>query len=676
MLYQINKLFARDNSLPQFFVAKKLKETQRAVYLYGHGTLETQKFGKCSICGRKLTHPVSVTLGIGPECGGHYWDWNSIGGYNENVINTLKEKIEGVKIDQWFPKGVIKDNLPSETDVDVPSDHKMLTTPSTQKTQAKVVSLIKYQTTGKDALKIEFPFDRMIIQEIKKISGRRYHPDGKFWSCPATVENIEYLLSLNFMKKQEITDFLNIHKKTKEQVKEKIDLQQIPGLKAQLREFQKEGVSFIEKNNGNAIIGDEMGLGKTIQVLSWLQLHPENRPAIIVVPASLKINWKNEAEKWMTNPEVQIISGVSTNTPIVGKIIIINYDILDYWKNTLLQCPFTSLILDEVHYIKNKKTKRTKAVLALSKKAKHVIGLSGTPITNRPVEFYNSLQLVDKTGEFSSFWKYAQRYCGAKHNGYGWDFTGSSNTLELNEKVKKVMIRRLKKDVLQELPDKTFSHIPIDLDNWSEYKLAETNFIEYLKNTKGKEIADKAAGAETLVAIEKLKQLSFAGKLKHVLNWIEDFLESGDKLIVMAVHKNAIDAIMNKFPGISVKVDGSVSGVNRQKAVDEFQNNPNIKLFVGNIKAAGVGLTLTAASSLAFVELPWTPGDLDQASDRPHRIGQKNAVNVYYLLSQNTIEQKIANLIDKKREVLSQVLDGKQVNEESLITELIESYIN
>ena len=236
------------------------------------------------------------------------------------------------------------------------------------------------------------------------------------------------------------------------------------------------------------------------------------------------------------------------------------------------------------------------------------------------------------------------------------------------------MLRRKKKDVLKELPAKVWSFIPMELDNRKEYVQAENNFIKWVHETKGKDAAEKARGAEVLSSIEALKQLAVKGKLEQAMDWIEDFLQSGKKLVVFATHKFVIQTLVDEFPDISVKVDGSVSMKKRQEVVDQFQKDKKIKLFIGNIKAAGVGITLTAASDVAFLELPWTPGELEQASDRVHRIGQNDSVSIYYLLAHETIEDKIATMIDNKRKILDGILDGKETDDESLLTKLLKQF--
>jgi SNF2 family DNA or RNA helicase len=371
---------------------------------------------------------------------------------------------------------------------------------------------------------------------------------------------------------------------------------------------------------------------------------------------------------------VQVLSGTATQPINDPNIVIINYDILEDWLEVLLGIHPQVLVIDECHLIKNGKAKRTKATIALGKAVPHVIALSGTPVINRPIEVYNALRLVNPT-LFPNFWDFAQKYCGARHNGFGWDFRGASNTEELHKILSTtVMIRRLKSEVLQDLPDKIRTSLPFEISNLSEYQEAEANFTEWLLQERGEESVEKASRANMLVKIEALKQLAVKGELSQALEWVENFIETDGKLVVFAVHREVVDTLYSKFKDVAVKVDGSVSGEDRDKAVQEFQNNDKIRLFVGNIKAAGVGLTLTAASSVAFLELPWTPGELDQAEDRVHRIGQRESVNIYYLLANGTIEEKIASMLDRKRRVVDAVIDGKETEQESLLTELINAY--
>jgi len=627
-LFEIKNGFARHNKIPMWFAGIVLKETERAVYIYGQGTTQTTKTGICCVCGRTLTHPVSVILGIGPECGGHFHDWKAIGGYTEANIERLKSAVKEIKIDQWLPKSVIKTKEASEEIVQAPQDHLMLKSKEEEmkpKTVALRRAILIKPTPSTKLIKISFPFNHDDITNIKTLPGRRYVSDGKYWTSPVSIEAIGKLSGWGFELEQVLMDHLLKSTIKKQDLKEV----EVKGLKKTLFPFQKIGVSFIDKKDGRALVGDEMGLGKTIQSLAYLQLHPEKRPVLIICPASLKLNWEKEIQETIDYRCIQILSG-QTPTPLVGDIIIINYDILSYWMEALRAYRFQVIISDECHYFKNNKAKRTKAIKLLSKGVPHFIALSGTPIVNRPIEIFNAIKIIDDTVA-PDYWTYAKRYCGAKYNGYGWDFSGATNTTELHQKLSEsIMIRRLKKDVLKELPDKIRTFTPIDLDNLKEYQEAESNFINWMKVNRGSAAAEKASNAQALAEIEVLKQLAVKGKLNEVINWVENFLESGEKLILFANHKFVIDALMEKFKNLAVKIDGSVGMDKRHMAVDRFQNSDEIRLFIGNIKAAGVGLTLTSSSNVAFIELPWTPGDLTQAEDRAHRIGQKNCVHIHY----------------------------------------------
>lgn len=518
-------------------------------------------------------------------------------------------------------------------------------------------------------LRIVFHYSEEMLKMVREIPGRRYHSENKCWSAPLNTKNIETLADAGFALEDKVTEFFKESKAYTQQ----LVIQGIPGLKGNLYPFQNKGVAFVEANKGRALIADEMGLGKTIQALAWLQLHKEKRPVLIIVPASLKLNWEREALAWLPNPRTELLSGTLPWIP-TGDILIINYDILHKWLYILKKMNPQVMITDECHYYKNNGANRTKAIKMLGKGIPHVIALSGTPIVNRPIEAYNAIHLINPD-LFPNFWNYTHRYCSAVYNGFGWDFNGASNTEELHKKlVDTVMIRRLKKDVLMDLPEKVKSFVPMELTNAKDYAEAENNFIAFIKKRKGADAAERASNAQALVEIETLKQIAVKGKMSQAIEWISDFLEVDGKLVIFAVHRNVINLLMETFHDVAVKVDGSVTQVDRQRAVDSFQNDDKVRLFIGNIQAAGVGITLTASSNVAFLELPWTPGAVTQAEDRCHRIGQRDSVNIHYLLATGTIEERIAKLLDQKRKVLDAVLDGKLTTTESLLSELMKQY--
>lgn len=534
------------------------------------------------------------------------------------------------------------------------------------------------QSYALQVIKIVFPFNFEDIDKVKTLIDRRFISSGKYWTCKVDLGNATKLKAWGFTLSTSLETMLKIRDAASggENIitSDTVKSIEVPGLKKELFPFQKIGVSFIEEKGGRALIADEPGLGKTIQALAWLQLHPTLRPAIIVVPASLKLNWLQESQEWLPIPKAVVISGTK---PYIthSEIIIVNYDIVTPWLDYLSKLGSKVLILDEIHYLKSGTTLRTKAIKKLAKGIPHVIGLSGTPIVNRPIEAYNALTIINSAA-IPNFRTFTRRFCAAKYNGFGWDFSGASNTDELHKLlIHAFMIRRKKSEVLKDLPDKIKSFVPMELSNQKEYDEAEADFISYLHKTKGLSAAERASNAQALAEIEGLKQLAVAGKMDQVIGWIEEFLETDQKLVVFAVHKNVIDMLMQHFKSVAVKIDGSVAMGDRDRAVKRFQDDSSCRLFVGNIQAAGVGLTLTAASNVAFTELPWSPSTVSQASDRAHRIGQKYSVTIHFLLAAGTIEEKIAKLLDSKQIILDAVLDGEKTSEKSLLLELMKEYL-
>jgi SWI/SNF-related matrix-associated actin-dependent regulator 1 of chromatin subfamily A len=362
------------------------------------------------------------------------------------------------------------------------------------------------------------------------------------------------------------------------------------------------------------------------------------------------------------------------------------------------------MIIDESHFCKSSKSKRTKSVKTLAKKIKVIYELTGTVISNRPNELVSQLNILGLIDEFGGDWGFLMRYCDGKKGGFGWDFSGASNLLELHEKLRaNCYIRRESKDVLKELPDITRSIVDIEITNKKEYKKAEKDLIEYLRGFKYREEEivewvhknhkkewdelsnkeqkliykefkeekiDKASSAEHLVRINILRQLVSKGKRKGIIEWVEDFLENDKKLVLFGYHTQEIKDIANHFK--IIPIIGETSTENRQKIVDDFQENPETKLIILNTKIGGVGLTLTAASYLAFLETGWVPSEFDQGEKRIHRIGQKNHSNIYYFLGKSTIDEDMHELVNEKRIITNAINKGLKTKKDiKILGELI-----
>jgi len=449
-------------------------------------------------------------------------------------------------------------------------------------------------------------------------------------------------------------------------------------LKTEPREFQVKGIEFLEAQKGRALLGDDMGLGKTIQVLGYLALHPELSPIIIVCPSSAKYEWQSQIENHTKNLSCEILNGRKPY-PVKERISVINYDILPYWEAYLLTLKPQALILDECHYVKNQRVKRTEASRRISKVCQVIIPLSGTPIINRPSEFFPVLNMV-RPAEFRSFWQYAFRYCAPKRafRGQGWDFSGSQRPEELHRRVSPFMIRRRKEEVLKELPPKQRIPIQIDLSNRKEYLLARDEFLTWYRKEKGAEKAESAEKAEAFVRLGQLRKVVAEGKLKAAKEWIQDYLDSTDgKIVVFAYHRAIFENLVEEYKKICAC--GGGAGEARHEEVKRFQTDPKCRVFIGSIKADKEAITLTAANTVVFIEQGWTPGEHDQAEDRINRIGQQaDSITAYYFLGKDSIDEYLWDLIEKKREIITKILDGEEkwtklkekINWQSLIARL------
>ncbi len=442
----------------------------------------------------------------------------------------------------------------------------------------------------------------------------------------------------------------------------------VPGLGGELKPFQRAGVSYLLRRR-RAFLADEQGLGKTIEALATLQA-ADAFPAVIVCPANLKLNWEREIERWLPGRSVRTLLGHSRASGAPeAELTVVNYDILDVRLSELLQAAPQALVLDEAHYCKNPAAKRTRAVQKLAAGIPDeglVLALSGTPIINRPTELISQLRILGRLADFGSGVQFGARFRGADaHQRLHWHLRA------------RCYVRRLKRDVLPQLPAKTRAVVPVELDNEAEYRLAERDLLAWLRSQPLdlRELDAKVAAAlraERLVRLNALKLLAARGKLASALAWIHDFASSGERLVVFARHREVQRAVIERFPA-ALHILGEDSPARRDAALRAFQgaDGPGNQLIVCSMEVAGQGLTLTAASNVAFLELDWTPAKHDQAEDRCHRIGQHDAVTAYYLLAAETVDETIATLLERKRAVIEAVTDGREEDEEGVVDALV-----
>lgn len=433
--------------------------------------------------------------------------------------------------------------------------------------------------------------------------------------------------------------------------------------------FQRAGIAFASARPAT-LIADEMGLGKTIEAIGVINnADPTINTVLVVCPASLKLNWQRELEKWLVRPmPVGIVNGTVPDTAIR----ICNYEQL----RKLEIGPIDLLIVDEAHYAKNPKAARTKNVAEWAKVARRVILMTGSPILNRPIELHSLLSMLAPTDW--PFWPYVKRYCAAYKGRWGWDLSGSSNLEELQHKLRStVMVRRLKADVLTELPAKRRQMIVLKGDG--NVLKAEREAMERMDSRREdleltRDLAEAVGDDEAYrQAVQGLREHELAiftemSRMRHetamakapaVADHVANLLESVDKVVLMAHHHDVIDLLVSALDQYGVvSLTGEDTLTARQDAVDRFQNNPEVRVFVGSIQAAGVGLTLTASNTVVFAELDWVPGNMSQAEDRCHRIGQVNSVLVQQVVLDGTIDARLAAALIDKQEIIDAAVNG------------------
>lgn len=435
------------------------------------------------------------------------------------------------------------------------------------------------------------------------------------------------------------------------------------------------------------INGDEQGLGKTMQSISTLYVADKYQdadvwPCLVICPASTKINWAREWEMW-TGKKAMVLGDKVKNTWHrfyelgMHDIFITNYESLKKYfvkkmpakgqfRSTDIEMDpraemFKSIIIDEIHRCKSVSTQQSKITMRIAHGKEWRIGLTGTPVVNKPIDLLPQLGII---GVLKSAKVFKERYCAGG--------MGASNLKELNYKLQETcFFRREKKDVAKDLPEKQRQTILCDITTRREYNKAKNDFVSFLeeKGCTDKEIARKMRG-EIMVKMGELKRISALGKLNEVKDFIDDVIGSGEKLIVFCTLHAIVDELLKEYPK-AVTVTGRDNTEQKQRSIDSFQNNPDVKLIICNIKAAGVGITLTASSRVAFVEYPWTYADCVQAEDRAHRIGQKNNVMCTYFLGDKTIDEDLYKMIQEKRHVGNMITGATDQMEMNFVDNVI-----
>jgi SWI/SNF-related matrix-associated actin-dependent regulator 1 of chromatin subfamily A len=543
-------------------------------------------------------------------------------------------------------------------------------------------------TLTPNCYKVAFQYHPLLVACCKRIPTARYNAEFKYWEV--NTVDAQYLRLMGKWAQDRGIVRMVRWLKDDEPVEsyEPLPMPELTiphNMLVQPYDYQKEGIAYALQKK-RCIMGDEPGLGKTAQAIGTLTASGAF-PALVICPASLKVNWQREFKKFGGVDAVILDDnnrGVWQNLLRMkrqdGKpmcqVIITNYESLKkfFVRRLVRQERFTmksiefderiklfrTVIIDESHKCKSNKTQQSKFVQGIAEGKEYVLELTGTPVVNNNEDLVQQLRIMDRLNDFGGYQKFVGRYCQGLNK--------SSHVKELNLRLRNMcFFRRQKKDVLTQLPDKTRSYLVTEISNRKEYADAEKDIIKYLRDYQDADDdkLQRAIRGDIMVRMNILKQVSARGKIASAVDIIHNTIDGGEKLIVFCFLKEVVAALKHEFRD-AVTVTGDDNDKQKQHSVDRFQQDEACKLIILNYRSGGTGLTLTAASNVLFVEFPWTAAECDQAEDRAHRNGQKNAVNCTYILGQNTIDEYMYNLIQMKRTIANGVTGTQDMTQEKI----------
>jgi SWI/SNF-related matrix-associated actin-dependent regulator 1 of chromatin subfamily A len=528
-----------------------------------------------------------------------------------------------------------------------------------------------------------FEYDELLIKQIKSCDyNSRWNSEHKQWIIPVNAYSKPRIL--NIVKSHQ---FKQVEIPIEDEVEvcyeqTEVDYAYLKGLcdgkgfTYQPRKYQLEALAYgLEK--GNIINGDDVGLGKTFEAIMYAET-TNSFPCLVIVPASVKYNWK---EKWLEITNNKRTVSAIESTPKKkspnnwnADVVIINYDIIGKKQgkgatvkfDELIQNKWEMIIFDEAHFLKEKTSQRAIAAKRIASVEAKIQMLTGTAVMSRPVELWNLLVLAKRDHLIAKDWhQFITRYCGGYRSKFGWVADGATHTLELNRRLREACyIRREKRDVLVELPDIMKQVIQIPITNKREIDLALIDFIKYIRDTKGDEKAESAMEAEHLVALSVMRKLSIEGKLKGIELYLRDWKQAENgKLLIFGLHREPLEYLSTKFK--SKLIAGGVSSLKKQEIVKEWIEDDNMFLFA-NMQSAGTGVDglQLVCSNMLILELPWRPSDLSQAMGRLDRSGQKSSTTVSFMLSDDTIDSQMWDMLADKEEVTEAVNKGKDIKKQ------------
>ncbi len=547
-------------------------------------------------------------------------------------------------------------------------------------------------------LSMAFGYDRVMIQSVKQIPGVTWDRKTMAWRAPLT--SISEVIKWADTFKQEVSDDIremhtNINTSLSElkDASRMVDAEvEVAGLQGELLPYQRAGVAYAARAR-RTFIADEMGLGKTLQAIATLEYVWDSYPAVVVCPATLVLNWQAEYKRWLPHRTVKVVTD-RKEFPSDYDVVVVGYSNIKHWEKQLLN--HQSYVFDESHYCKSPQAQRTKSAVKMAKSAPKsgtVLCLTGTPVTNRPAEYASQLAILGNLDKFGGEWGFYRRYCGAFKDKWGqWHLDGHSNLDELNDRLRSTCyIRRTKEQVLSELPP--VIHDPVLVDGaaaaMKEYRKAETDIVEYLVE-RAKQIASelglspksaaviakiKAESNQHLVRLSVLRRLAAKAKMPVIKEWVESRVAEGRKVVIAAHHRDVVDELALAFGNLRIQGGMDINDVEEQKRKFMTMSCEEAPVIVLSIQAAKTGHNLQVAQDVLFVELPWTPADVDQTYSRCHRLGQKSSVTATYLLCDGTIDEEIYSLIERKRGVVNQAVDGGPADEAEGVGQLVLSLL-
>jgi SNF2 family DNA or RNA helicase len=547
-------------------------------------------------------------------------------------------------------------------------------------------------------LSMAFGYDRVMIQSVKQIPGVTWDRKTMAWRAPLT--SISEVIKWADTFKQEVSDDIremhtNINTSLSElkDASRMVDAEvEVAGLQGELLPYQRAGVAYAARAR-RTFIADEMGLGKTLQAIATLEYVWDSYPAVVVCPATLVLNWQAEYKRWLPHRTVKVVTD-RKEFPSDYDVVVVGYSNIKHWEKQLLN--HQSYVFDESHYCKSPQAQRTKSAVKMAKSAPKsgtVLCLTGTPVTNRPAEYASQLSILGNLDKFGGEWGFYRRYCGAFKDKWGqWHLDGHSNLDELNDRLRSTCyIRRTKEQVLSELPP--VIHDPVLVDGaaaaMKEYRKAEADIVEYLVE-RAKQIASelglspksaaviakiKAESNQHLVRLSVLRRLAAKAKMPVIKEWVESRVAEGRKVVIAAHHRDVVDELALAFGNLRIQGGMDINDVEEQKRKFMTMSCEEAPVIVLSIQAAKTGHNLQVAQDVLFVELPWTPADVDQTYSRCHRLGQKSSVTATYLLCDGTIDEEIYSLIERKRGVVNQAVDGGPADEAEGVGQLVLSLL-